>query len=151
MTENISDKPIREDKIKRLKEKALTEIANELNLIKRDMREYISNDKAFDFLVKQSFALLNLKEFIESEYAFQLCEAEYEDVVVYTVSSKDLDIWLQDDYSFVHNFLIRAEDCGYDVFSLLNNHYFGYSFTNIFDTILYDKRMEEQERLNVEE
>ena len=144
MSENISEKPIREDKIKKLKEKVLTEIANEFKLIKRDMRECISNDKTFDFLVKQSFALLNLKEFIESEYAFQSCEAQYEDVIVYTVSSKDLDIWLQDDYSFVHNFLIRAEDCGYDVFSLLNNNYFGYNFTTIFDTILYDKRTEEK-------
>lgn len=142
MSENKSEKPIREDKIKRLKEKVLAEIANELKLIKRDMRSYMSNDKAFDFLVKQSFTLLNLREFIESEYAFQSCEAEYEDVVVYTVSSKDLDIWLQDDYSFTHNFLIRAEDCGYDVFSLLNNNYFGYNFTTIFDTILYDKRLE---------
>ena len=152
MNEKISNKSIREDKVKRLKERALTEIADEFNLIKRDMREHISNDKAFDFLVKRSFALLNLKEYIESDYAFQSCEAKFpnEDVIIYTVSSKDLDIWLQTDYSFVHNFLLKAEDCGYDVFSLLNDHYFGYNFTNIFDIILYDKKMKEQEELNEE-
>ena len=75
MNEKISDKPIREDKIKRLKEKILTEITDELNFIKEGMRECLSNDKAFSFLVKRSFALLNLKEYIDSENVFQSFEA----------------------------------------------------------------------------
>lgn len=152
MNEKISDKPIREDKIKRLKEKILTEITDELNFIKEEMRECLSNDKAFNFLVKRGFALLNLKEYIDSEHVFQSFEALFpdKDIIIYKVSDRDLSIWLQDDYSLVHNFLYRAEDYEYDVFPLLNDRYFGYDFTNIFDVVLYEKKIKEQEESNTE-
>lgn len=152
MNEKISDKPIREDKIKRLKEKILTEITDELNFIKEEMRECLSNDKAFNFLVKRGFALLTLKEYIDSEYVFQSFEAIFpdEDIIIYKVSDRDLSIWLQDDYSLVHNFLYRAVDYEYDVFPLLNDRYFGYDFTNIFDVVLYEKKIKEREESNTE-
>lgn len=152
MNEKISDKPIREDKIKRLKERVLTEITDELNFIKEEMREYLSNDKAFNFLIKRSFALLNLKEYINDEYVFQSFEAMYpnEDVIIYKVSDRDLSIWLQDDYSLVRNFLYQAEECEYDVFPLLNDHYFGYHFTNIFDAVCYENKIKKQEESKTE-
>lgn len=147
MYEKISDKPIREDKVKRLKIKILTEIEKELKHIKNKMETHWSNDRVFDCLIKRSFALLNLKQFIEREDAFTLCEAEYpnEGVIVYQVSDKNLEIWLQEDYSFVTNFLFNAEKCEFDIFPFLSDRYFGYYFTNIFDSILYDKKISQQE------
>ena len=68
--------------------------------------------------------------------------ARYEDsdVIVYSVSVKDLDIWIQEEYSFVTNFLLAAKEHKYNVFPLLNDHYFGGSFTNVIDSVLYDKK-----------
>lgn len=144
MSEKISDMPIREDKVKRLKTKILTEIEKELEIIKMEMNEYLSNDNVFDYLVKRSFALLYLKQYIEKEYTFMSYEYQDKDIIIYMVSDKYLEIWLQEDYSFVFNFLFEAEENGFNIFPLLTDHYFGYHFTNIFDSILYDKKMEEQ-------
>lgn len=68
------------------------------------------------------------------------CRDSSRDIVIYTISDKDLNIWLQEDYSFTINFLIKAESVDYDIFQLLNDEYFGYSFTNICESILYDKK-----------
>ena len=146
MSEKISNIPIREDKVKRLKAKILTEIEEELSVIKTEMNEYLSNDDVFDYIVKRSFALLHLKQYIEREHTFMSYEAQYpdNDIIVYMVSDKYLEIWLQEDYSFVFNFLFEVEENGFNIFPLLTDHYFGYHFTNIFDSILYDKKMEEQ-------
>lgn len=144
MREKISEKQIRNDKVKKLKEKISIEISHELNQLKCEMRDTISNDRCFDYYVKRSFALLRLKEYIEFEYAFMDVEAEYYDLgyIIYLVSDKNLDIWLQDDYSFTRQFLWKAEEIEYDIFPMLNDRYFGFQFTNIIDIVLYDKKME---------
>lgn len=142
MAEKISDKPIRDEKIKRLKTKILTEIDEEMSVIKNKITLYLEDNEYFDELIKRSFALLNLKEYIENKHTFQRIEAEYpdRDAVVYMVSDRDIDIWLQEDYSFVLNFLCEAKDCDYDVFYILDDKYFGYNFTSIFDRIIYDDK-----------
>lgn len=146
MYEKISNIPIRKDKVKRLKTKILTEIEKELNIIKTNMDKYMSNDDAFDCLIKRSFAILCLKRYVEREYTFMSYEAQYpnKDIIIYVVSDKDLEIWLQKDYCFVLNFLFEAEENKFNVFPLLTDRYFGYHFTNIIDSILYDEKMEEQ-------
>lgn len=142
MAEKISDKPIRNEKVKRLKAKILAEIDQEMSIIKDEIRMYLADNEYFGSLIKRSFALLNLKEYIEGESAFQHIEAEYFDIdaVVYVVSDRSIDIWLQEDYSFVSNFLYRVEDYGYDVFYILNDHYFEYNFTTVFDRMVYDNK-----------
>ena len=62
------------------------------------------------------------------------------DIIIYTISDKDLNIWSQEDYSFVTRFLVESERIDYDVSQLLNDKYFGYSFTDISESILYDKK-----------
>ena len=146
MYEKISEKSIRKDKVKRLKTKILTEIDEEFKLLQDETKTYLSSDEFFNHLIKKSFALLNLKEYIEIEDTFMFYEAEYpdDDVIVYTVSDKNLEIWLQEDYSFVFNFLFKAEEYNFDVFPLLNERYFAYSFTNIFDSAAYETKMKQQ-------
>lgn len=141
MYEKISDEIIRIEKVKRLKRKILSEINVRLNEY-RNMTSKIPNDKGYEICIKQSFALLKLKEYIEDKYSFMdyQCKDSSRDIVIYTISDKDLNIWLQEDYSFTINFLIKAESVDYDIFQLLNDKYFGYSFTNIRESILYDKK-----------
>ena len=82
------------------------------------------------------------KQYIEDKYSFMdyQCRDSSRDIVIYTISDKNLNIWLQEDYSFTINFLTKAENVDYDIFQLLNDEYFGYSFTNISESILYDKK-----------
>lgn len=141
MYEKISDEIIRIEKVKKLKRKILSEINVRLNKY-RNMTSKIPNDKGYEICIKQSFALLKLKEYIEDKYSFMdyQCRDSSRDIVIYTISDKDLNIWLQEDYSFTINFLIKAESVDYDIFQLLNDEYFGYSFTNICESIFYDKK-----------
>jgi hypothetical protein len=67
------------------------------------------------------------------------------DIIIYYVSDEQLSIWLQDNYSFVFNFLHQAHECEYDVFPLLNENYFGYNFTNIMDIVIYNEKTKKQE------
>ena len=148
MYEKISEIPIREEKIKKLKEKILADIDKHLERNRQDMKILLTNNENimqdWDFIVTQEFTLLRLKDFIKNEYTFWSIEARYEeeDIIVYQVSDRDINIWLQDDYRFVNSFLDKMELEGYcDVYQILNYRYFGYEFTDIFDEIKYDEKM----------
>lgn len=148
MNEKISNMQNRKDKVKRVKTKILSEIEKEFNKTKEDMKWCLEdNDDDFDFLVKRVFALLNLKEYIEDDYSFMAYTYKNPvmDIIIYYVSDEQLSIWLQDNYSFVFNFLHQAHECEYDVFPLLNENYFGYNFTNIMDIVIYNERTKKQE------
>lgn len=141
MYEKISDEIIRIEKVKKLKRKILSEINAMLNKY-RNVTSKIPTDKGYEICIKQSFALLKLKEYIEDEHSFMNYETKdyNNDIIVYTVSDKNLNIWLQEDYPFTINFLMKAKNVDYNVFQLLDDGYFGYNFTNICESILYDKR-----------
>ena len=140
MNEKISNTLIREEKVRKLKIKILAEIEKELEFAKEEIKVCTI---PFEVLVKRSFALLNLKEYISDEYAFMDYEAKYTDIdtVVYKVSDECLNVWLQDDYHFVWNFLYQAEERQYNIFNMLNDKYFAHNFTNIYDFIYYEKKI----------
>lgn len=140
MYEKISDEAIRREKVQKLKEKIMSEIEKRIGNYRKVLRTNIQDDD-FEYYIRESFVLLELKQYLESDCCFMEYEAKYsdKDIVIYAVSDKDLSIWLQEDYSFVSNYLIKAEEDGYNVFPILNDRYFGYNFTNIFDSALYDE------------
>lgn len=142
MYDKISNEKERIDKVKRVKEKILSEIENEMAAYKEQMQHAIT-DEDFEYFVRNSFALLELKKFLENEDSFMHYEIKIptKDIVIYMVSNKNLSIWLEDDYSFVHNFLDKVEENEYNVFQLLNDRFFGIYFTNICDSVLYGKRV----------
>lgn len=137
----ISDEKIRREKVNKLKRKILSEINSRISYIKAHMITD-TNNKYFDLFIKTSYALLRLKEYIEDDNCFMEYVAKYpnEDIVVYIVSDKNLNIWMQDDYSFIPIYLLKAEDIDYNVDSILTDKYFEYNFTSICESILYDKR-----------
>lgn len=141
MSERISDKLIREEKVKKLKTKILKEIEQESNRIKAEIDDSEEFEE-FEFLNSLLFALFKLKRYVEKEYSFMNYEAQYleADIIIYTISEENLDIWLQEEYYFVGNFLIKAEENSFNVFPLLNDHYFGHHFTNILDKIIFSER-----------
>ena len=137
----ISDEKIRREKVNKLKRKILSEINSRISYIKAHMITD-TNNKYFDLFIKTSYALLRLKEYIEDDNCFMEYVAKYhnEDIVIYIVSDKNLNIWMSDDYSFISIYLLNAEDIDYNVDFILTDQYFEYNFTSICESILYDKR-----------
>ena len=78
MKEKISEIPIREEKIKKLKTKILAEIDKRAKRIHEEMKQYlINNENVLDdwnFMITEEFSLLRLKEFIEQPGLFQSFE-----------------------------------------------------------------------------
>ena len=152
MNEKISEKPIREEKINKLKEKIYSEIDNVTKRTRREMRALLSDGidkneelkKDWDFLVTREFCLARLRDFIADSSAFQTIEAEYpvHDLVIYQVSDEYLNIWLQDDYNFALSFLSEIEfGKVYDVYEILNDRYFGYEFVSAFEAVIYREKL----------
>lgn len=141
MPEKISESHIREEKVRKLKEKILEEIKKEQNVLRFMMTE---NNCDFDEYATKYYQLMQLKEYMESKAAFCQYEVydENKDYVVYTVDSKLLDIWLQKKYNFALQFLHNLKRCPDELFETLNNDYFGHHFTNMYDIIAYDEKQE---------
>ena len=152
MNEKISEKHIREEKVKKLKEKIYSEIENISNRTRKEMHQLLLVDNTseyfeenWDFLIARAFCLARLKEYISSDFAFQTIEVERPvyDLVIYQVSDEYLNIWLQDDYNFALSFLGKIEDGKtVDVYEILNDSYFGYEFVSAFEVIKYRKEHE---------
>lgn len=142
MYEKISEKDKRIEKVKKVKDKILAEIDTQLEKYKNVISEQGIPNDSYEFYVKESFALLVLRDFLSKEYCFLSYTREYKekDIILYVVSDEDLSIWLQDNYSFVTNYLIKAEEADYCVFPFMSDNYFGHCFTNLFDVIIYKEK-----------
>lgn len=151
MREKISEIPIREKKIKKLKAKILEEIDKYTKRIHENMKHYLINREddlsIWNYMITEEFSLLRLKEFIEQPKLFQSFKARYDDkdIIIYQVSDEDLNVWSQEDYDFTFNFLCKIMHEGFsDVYEILSDKFFGYEFTNIIDKIQYQNRLKQQ-------
>lgn len=137
----ISDEIMRKEKVRKVKGKILSEIKTNIDICKKEMQSNIS-DEDFAYCIKECFVLLELKNYLNNDNSFMNYEAKYydKDIVIYIISDKNLNIWLQEDYSFVSKFLDKVQDNGYDVFPLLNDRYLEYNFTSSVNRLLYDKK-----------
>lgn len=147
MYEKISEEEIRREKVEKVKNKILSEIYERLYAYKRRIQQNTEiSDEEFDYCVRKSFALLELKKYLLNDNCFMSYEAKYgdKDIVIYMVSEKELNIWAQKNYNFVFNFLRKVEENEYNVYPLLNDRFFGYNFTDAFDHILYDENEREE-------
>ena len=144
MREKVSERHLREEKVKKVKEKILTEISEKLVKFKKEIILHVSNDECFDYYIKRCFALHRLKEYLGCEYTFMEVEVEYpdRDIIIYTISDRDLNIWLQDTYSFTSEFLHNAVEFEHDIYSILNDRYFAHQFINLIDYATYDEKKE---------
>lgn len=146
--ERLSESNIRETKIQRLKEKIINEIDEYSSRIKHEIKEYLTSDidepVYWNYLVDREFVLLKLKSFVEDKSALQSIEMSNEntDCVIYMVSDEELNIWLQEDYNFVNSFLhtVERENGSWCISDYLNNKFFGYRFTSVFEHCIYNSR-----------
>ena len=141
MVKKIPDQIHREEKIAKLKKKILNEIDSLLERFKVEAAQAECSMGNFEFAAKNSFALFKLREYINNPASFnQIWGKGY-------IIIKDLHInmWLQEDYTFAFDFLVKAEENDYNVFPLLNDEFFELHFTNIVDEILYEQKLQEKQ------
>lgn len=146
MNERISDRASRAEKVQRLKKIISSELEWKQNNVKTLLQRDLSAED-YVFTINDAFALVKLKEFLQEDTSFMrvIAANQDQDVVIYNVSDEDLNIWLQDDYPFVEKFLMQAAERGYDIFSMLNDQYFGTEFTSVIEQLLYEKMQKEGE------
>lgn len=150
MYEKISESPARKEKVSRVKTKILSEIDAMSQNIREDITAFppeMNEEDSVDWnlLIAREFNLCRLREYIGEENTFMDYRVKYEekDVIVYIVSDMDLNIWLQENYNFPFNLLCKMEEEKlYDVFPLLDDEFFGYEFTSVFDRARYEMKME---------
>lgn len=143
MYERISDIKNRQILVNKLKNKINKEIKihrkNHNELYKyNDDKDYVVNQ-----IIKEEFAMIKLKEYLDYEYSFMDYSIKYhdKDVVMYYIDIDLINIWLQDTFNFVNNYLDKVDEHNYnDILSILNDKYLGNEFTSIFDTALYKEK-----------
>lgn len=123
----------RDEKIAKLKKKILNEIDSLLERYKAEA----SQAESFEFAVKNSFALIKLRDYINNPVSFnQIWNNGY------IISDLHIDMWLQEDYSFTFNFLYIAEEHNYNIIPLFNDNFFELYFTDIVDEALYKQKLQ---------
>lgn len=123
----------RDEKIAKLKKKILNEIDSLLERYKAEA----SQAESFEFAVKNSFALIKLRDYINNPVSFnQIWNNGY------IISDLHIDMWLQEDYSFAFNFLYIAEEHNYNIIPLFNDIFFELYFTDIVDEALYKQKLQ---------
>lgn len=143
MYERISDIENRQILVNKLKNKINKEIKiqrkNHNELYKyNDDKDYVVNQ-----IIKEEFAMIKLKEYLDYEYSFMNYSIKYydKDVVIYYIDIDLINIWLQDTFNFVNNYLDKFDEHNYnDILFILNDKYLGNEFTSIFDTALYKEK-----------
>ena len=145
--EKLSEKEIRDKKIIQLKEKIKKEIEEKILDNKQYMKTSLEEDDfdIWNLLITDAFALLKLKEYVELNTSFNMIETciPEKDIIIYTIPIDLINLWLQDEYEFVNQFLFNMKyDEIKNVFTMLNEKYFAYKFTNIYDIVLYKQKNE---------
>lgn len=143
--EKFSEKEIRTEKIEKLKKKINKEILEYLNKFNQEMKIYLNSEiideELWTYLITTEHALIELKRYVNLPSSFNIIEKiDIEnDIIIYTIKDSLLNLWLDDSYNFVSRFLNKFE---FDeqikmVYQMLNERYFAYDFTSVFDIVLY--------------
>lgn len=143
MYEKISDIENRQILVNKLKNK----INKEINIKRKNHNELYKYNDDKDYvinqIIKEEFAMIKLQEYLDYEYSFMDYTAKYydKDIIIYYIDIDLINIWLQDTFNFVNNYLDKAAEHNYNnILSILNDKYLGNGFTSVFDTALYKEK-----------
>lgn len=147
--EKISDKSTRLELVKAFKQKIRKEIHFILNRNLKELKTYsyneireVESETYMDFetnVLEVSCCLYLEKWLSENDFMNFTVRAEDSDQILYTISSRHLKLWSQDDFYFVRSLCMKY---GLN-FNLVNHYDLEYCFTDLSDEMLFDKRTEE--------
>ena len=149
--EKISEESIRRQKIDEIKSRGMKEILERKNKLKQAISTS-DNIEIIDRLVKEYYALIVLENYFNDENSMMDFTAKRykEDVAIYKIPIKYLNIWLESD-SIVSRYLTFVlfdedfENEAESVIPYLTDEMIGHSdrFITAIDSILYDEKHKE--------
>lgn len=148
MNEKISETAIRQDKINLLKRKIKDEIKEYETNVKLNIKILLEDDdlnyEVWKHYIDMAFFLEKLKYFVDSEKSFwSIIARDYKtDTVIYVISLDDIDIWLQEDYNFVHSLFFCVENVLGQLDFILTDKFLGTQLISVFERVLYSKSKE---------
>ena len=114
-----SEIAVRQGKINLLKRKIKDEIKEYETNVKLNIKILLEDDdlnyEVWKHYIDMTFFLEKLKYFVDSEKSFwSIIARDYKtDTVIYVISLDDIDIWLQEDYNFVHSLFFLCRKCAW--------------------------------------
>ena len=150
--EKISEQHLRIAKVLKLKKKILSEIEGFSNYFKEGLKEVCCDDKLFsEFFEKaviEEVKLISLKQFVNDPSSFMkvIMKDPAHDAIIYGLSDKHLDMFIDNDFLFVQKFLTQTahiEMCDLMI-EFLSDGFFEFNFVNAFEEVLYDKKIREE-------
>lgn len=158
MAEKFSERHLRIEKVRKIKEKVFREIAHKETLIENTLIASLSAGRGVHFNVVESsierlYVLKHLVEFLQDESTFMqalVCDLDV-DAVIYQVSDEKLNIILQDDFDFVGEFLSTQRLYGCNFAHMLTEKFFANEFISVMEMALYRQRQEDESRISSEE
>ncbi len=155
--EKISEQHLRIAKVLKLKKKILSEIEGFSNYLKEGLKEVCCDDKLFsEFFEKaaiEEVKLISLKKFVNDPSSFMkiIMKDPAHDAIIYGLSDKHLNMFIDDNFKFVQNFLAKTahiEICDM-LIDYLSDGFFEFNFVNAFEEVLYDKKIREESNVVV--
>ena len=148
--EKISEKHLRLAKVQKLREKILYEIECLSNYYKEELKVFCQDDellsKFLDKFALEHTKLVCLKRFVNSETFFMNIIASDPscDVVIYTISDKHLDMFLEEKFLFTQKFLEKVANASITKLdTYLDDFFFNFKFISTMEEILYDNKLKE--------
>lgn len=150
--EKTSNQHLRLAKVQKLREKIISEIEGFSNCHQENLRILcLSGDNKqfseyYRRAAKVEVELIYLKQYVNSESFFMdfVMRDEVNDITIYVVPDKHLDMYLEDEFLFTFNFLSKISNI--DIWNLnhyLNDKFFAFHFISTFEEVLYDKKIKE--------
>lgn len=146
MSEKMSDENKRISLAEAFKEKVNNEIQNilkrNLEELKTFLFEEINNEnnegyKDFKYLIDEITVCTETRRFINGYNFLRSQMIDFgNDIIVYNISSENLNIWMQEDYNFMNNLFRKYGLGAVD----LTEDALEYEFTDVMDIVLYKKK-----------
>lgn len=118
--------------------KELLLFSDEIDLLAKD------NDSNIDFMDFCNEITISkyLLDFVNKDNMFMNWYGKYPelDKIVYVISDKHIEMWLQDDFNFLEEVIYKF---GLNIFYITEKD-FEFNFTGVIEDILYDKKKEIQ-------
>lgn len=150
MAEKLSERPAREAKVKSLKDKLLTEIAERITntlVFVKDAYSEEDDPSKWEEDIHELHLLYFLRSFLKEEHTLMEVEAEYadNDTVVYTVSEDTIDAYIHTD-SALTNILFAMDRTGRGTISPLSDRFFEYGAFTVFDRVIWNDQKKKKEK-----
>lgn len=149
MPEKFSDRPIRQEKVNRLKERLTAEInellRKDIEALRRD--SLLENDPFVRSFIDEAHSLYVLRDYLRDDFALMRTHAicEHQNTIVYRVSDTTIE-WMLQEESLLNSILFRIMQYGGCVETVLSEEFFEYDVFGVMDRVVWDKSKKKEQQ-----